>query len=345
MRGMGRVFRRDSIWWIAYFRRGREFRESSASTVKRDAVNLLKQRLTRRSLAAEDKLMFEDLVELIVNDYKVNSRRSMDTTRYRIKHLHEFFSLSRVIDITVGRIRSYRVSRLEEGAAPSTINRELACLKRMLSLALEDDLISKAPKVPMLEGERVREGFVDAKRFAQLVPFLPGHLRGFIEFLYLSGWRKGEAQKLEWRNVSLKDRLITLSRKNSKSKQPRILPLTGRLLDVIQELNKVRRLDCPYVFHRAGQQIRDFRWSWERACRESGNEGLLVHDLRRSAARNLRRAGVAESVAMKITGHRTASVFKRYDISDERDVREAMERLEHGQNTDNFRNDATDENG
>ena len=345
MRGMGRVFKRGPVWWISYYRKGREYRESSDSTVKGAAVELLKKRLIRKSSIGEEKLMFEDLIELIVDDYKVNSRRSTDTTQFRIKHLREFFGLTRVIDITVGKVRAYRVYRLDEKASPSTINRELACLKRMLSLALEDDLITKAPKVPMLEGEKIREGFVDVEQFGALVARLPEYLRPFTEFLYYTGWRKGEAQKLVWKSVSLKDRVITLPRRDSKSKKPRTLPLSGRLLEVIQDQAKVRRLDCPYVFNREGNQIRDMTWAWGKACKESGNEGLLVHDLRRSAARNLRRAGVAESVAMKITGHKTASVFKRYDISDEKDVREAMERLQHGQNTDNFQKEEKRQDG
>ncbi len=334
MRGMGRLYKRGPVWWIAYYRRGREYRESSESTRKRDAVDLLKKRLTRKSSIVEDKLMFEDLVELILDDYTVNQRRS--TITHRLKHLGESFSLTRVVDITVGKIRAYRMARLEEGAAPSTINRELACLKRMFALALEDDLIAKAPKVPRLAGENIREGFVDDEQFARLLIHLPPHLHGLVEFLYYCGWRKGEALKLVWKSVNLKDRLITLPRKDSKSNQPRILPLAGRLLAIIQEQSKVRHLDCPYVFNRAGRQIKDFRDAWQTACEAAGVKGLLIHDLRRSAARNLRRAGVAESVAMKITGHKTPSIFKRYDITDEKDIREAINRLEHGQKADNL---------
>jgi integrase len=89
-----------------------------------------------------------------------------------------------------------------------------------------------------------------------------------------------------------------------------------------------RRLDCRYVFHDEGHMIGDFRKAWKTACKKSGLEGTLVHDLRRCAARNLSRAGVPEAVAMEITGHKTRSMYRRYRIVDERDLREATERLQ-----------------
>lgn len=108
---------------------------------------------------------------------------------------------------------------------------------------------------------------------------------------------------------------------NSKNKEARILPLTGRLWEVIQERVRARRLDCTQVFHHDGRKIGDFKKAWATACKKSGLEGTLVHDLRRCAARNLSRDGVPEAVAMEITGHKTRSMYRRYRIVDERDLR------------------------
>ena len=83
----------------------------------------------------------------------------------------------------------------------------------------------------------------------------------------------------------------------------------------------------PWVFHRSEEQIRNFRKAWANACRTAGVPGRLFHDLRRCAARNLRRAGISESVAMKITGHVTPSILKRYDIVDETDIKTEFGKL------------------
>jgi integrase len=90
---------------------------------------------------------------------------------------------------------------------------------------------------------------------------------------------------------------------------------------------KARRLDSELIFHRSGRPIGDFRKRWLHACRAAGVEGRLLYDLRRTAVRNMVRAGVDPAIAMKISGHRTRAVFDRYNIVDERDVRDAFHRV------------------
>ena len=334
MRGIGRIFRRGSMWWIAYYHRGKEYRESSGLESEPQARKLLKKRLGeinggRFIGPQEDRLTFDDLVGDLVNDFKINDKRSLSTALYRVSHLKQFFGLGHAIDITTDRIRSYQTHRLEEGASRATVNREVACLRRMLSLAVESEKLSRKPRFKMLDGEKVRQGFLEHGDFLVLLCNLPGHLKPPVEFLYFSGWRKGEALKLEWKDVDLEGRVVRLRIENSKNKESRVLPLTGRLWEIIQGRAKERRSDCPYVFHRDGREIKNFRNAWETALKKSGLERMLVHDLRRCAARNLSRAGVPESVAMEITGHKTRSMYRRYRIVDERDLREATERLQH----------------
>jgi len=121
---------------------------------------------------------------------------------------------------------------------------------------------------------------------------------------------------------------IRLRPENSKNKTPRIIPLTGRLLEIITRASAERRLDCRFVFHRGGESIGDFRKAWRAACKAAGLDTLILHDLRRSGITNMRRAGIDESTAMKISGHKTVSVFRRYKIEGTRDMSEGLERLD-----------------
>jgi integrase len=84
----------------------------------------------------------------------------------------------------------------------------------------------------------------------------------------------------------------------------------------------------PYVFHNEGQPIGDFRDSWSKACKAAGVAGKLVHDLRRTAVRNMERAGASRSVAMRISGHKTESIYKRYAVTNEKDLAEGIKRIE-----------------
>ena len=332
MRGIGRVFKRGPAWWIAFYHRGAEIRQSSHSESEAQARKLLKKRLgeinSGRFTPDEDRLTFEDMVRDLVNDYQVNGRRSLKTVLYYIPHLRGFFGLDRAIDITPDRVRAYQTHRLQEGVSNATVNREVAILGRMLSLAMSAGKISRRPRFQMLEENNVRQGFLEHGDFLTLLGNLPDHLKPLVGFLYFSGWRKGEALKLEWRDVDLSGKVVRLRSENSKNKEARILPLTGRLWEIIQERARERRLDCPSVFHHESRKLGEFKKAWKTACKRSGHEGTLVHDLRRCAARNLSRAGVPETVAMEITGHKTRSMYRRYRIVDEKDLREATEKLQ-----------------
>lgn len=346
MKGVGRVFQRGSVWWIAFYHRGREIRESARSQSEAQARKLLKRRVgeisSGRFIIDEEKTTFEELVTDLKNDYQVNGKRSLSSVLHYLPHLRGFFGFDRAVDITPDRVRAYQSQRLGEAAANATVNREVATLGRMLSLAIDAGKLSRKPRFQMLAENNVRQGFLEHGDFLKLLGNLPEHLRPLLEFLYLSGWRKGEAIKLEWRDVDLNGKVVRLRIENSKNKEARVLPLTGRLLEIMEERKTGRRLDCSRVFHHKGKPLKEFRKTWKTACIASGlgrietladgkrkkYVGTIVHDLRRCAARNLSRAGVPEAVAMEITGHKTRSMYRRYRIVDERDLREATARLQ-----------------
>jgi len=140
--------------------------------------------------------------------------------------------------------------------------------------------------------------------------------------------RNGAAKKLEHKYVDLEAQVIRLPIELSKNKKGLTIPLSGRLLLLVESAWNNRSLDCPYLFHHKGEPIGDFRKAFDAACAAAGLQGILPHDLRRSAVRNFIRAGVKESVAMRLSGHRTRSVFDRYNIVSEDDLIDASTKLQ-----------------
>ena len=209
-----------------------------------------------------------------------------------------------------------------DGAAPATLRRELAVLKRMLRLSS-----GRLPRVPLVDMPRVdnaRQGFFEEEDLQALLPHLPSHARNLVEFLYLTGWRSGEAFRLQWGDVDWKHQTVLL--RDSKNREPRIFPFKyhARLEEVLRQQREFVSLwerrhgrICTAVFPWGGHSMKKLRRSWQRACTAAGMPGRLLHDFRRTAVRNLIRAGVQQAVAMKITGHKTDSIFRRYLIVDE----------------------------
>ncbi len=333
MRGLGNIFKRGSVWWIRYSYRGRDYRESSRSDSEASARRLLKKRLGeigrgRLVGPSEDRVTFDDLANALVTDYQVNGKRSIRSAQLSLWHLERSIGPYRAVDITSERVKAHILRRQKEGAANASINRELACLKRAFSLAIKSGRLAGTPYIPMLDENNARQGFLDHGSFLALRQALPDYLKDPITFLYLSGWRVGEMRTLEWRDVDLDGNVIRLRPENSKNKSSRTLPLSGELREIIERAKKTRRLDCRFVFHRDGEAIGDFRKAWEHACDAAGLLGVIVHDLRRTAVRNMVRAGVSERVAMALSGHKTRSIFDRYNIVSEADLVDAAERLQ-----------------
>jgi integrase len=333
IRGLGRIFRRGPVYWIAYSYRGKEYRESARSESESQARKLLKKRIGETSAGTfigpnEERLAFESMAAMLVTDYQINGMRSIATLRGLIRHLRYSFAMTKAIDITPERIAAYVAHRQSEGGANASINRELAALKRMFNLAVRARRLSHAPYIAMLTENNARQGFVDHAGFIALRQALPEYLKDPITFLYFSGWRSGEMKALEWRDVDLDGRVVRLRPEISKSQEGRVLPLAGELFEVAQRARVKRRPDCPFVFHDHGQPIGNFRKAWRTACDTAGLDRILVHDLRRTAVRNLVRAGVPDRVAMSLSGHKTRSIFDRYNIVSESDLVAASERLQ-----------------
>jgi integrase len=212
-------------------------------------------------------------------------------------------------------------------------------LGKLFRLADDNGKVARAPRIRMLREADARSGFVELARFEAIVRRMPEPHALALKVAYALGWRRGEVFELEWRHADLERGVLRLEPGETKTKEGRTAFLPPDLAEElrvhrarVEVLQRQLGRVLPDVFvwlkgRRAGRRIGDFRKTWVRACREAGAPGLLVHDLRRSGIRNMVRAGIAEHTAMKISGHRTRSVFDRYDIVSEGDLREAAQKL------------------
>jgi len=194
-------------------------------------------------------------------------------------------------------------------------------------------LLPSIPKIRRLPENNTRQGFFERPDLEAVVAALPDYLRDFTRFAYLTGWRKGEIISLRWTDVDRNAGVIRLRPEAAKTGRGRMVVLEGDLAELIDRRWEARLFAkgsnpgvAVFVFHRDGRPVGDFGKAWATTCRAAGVPDKLFHDLRRTAARNMVRAGVPERVAMAITGHITRSMFDRYNIVSEDDLRLASQK-------------------
>lgn len=360
---MGSLYRRGNIWWLAYSRNGKQHCESSGSKLKTDAKTLLARREGKIADGVPvtpkmGRVTYDQGAADLLNDYKVNGRRSYDVVERRLsKHLAPFFTGRKMADITTPLVRAYVVDRQRQGVvhhrtgerigdvSNAEINRELALLKRMFSLAIKGGLLMHRPHIELLKENNVRKGFFEVEQLASVLAHLPSEVAPVIRFAAITGWRiASEVLPLEWRNVDFDAGEVRLDAGTTKNDEARVFPFTTELRALLQEREAEReRLQkagfvFPMVFFREVAEGRGgdkkprpiiaFGKSWRSACKDAGCPGRIPHDLRRTAIRTMVRKGIPERVAMMLSGHKTRSVFERYNIVSQADLREAARKLD-----------------
>jgi hypothetical protein len=249
-------------------------------------------------------------------------------------------------------VTAYITYRQDQKAANSTINNELAALSRMFTLGIRADKVASKPYIGKLALNNIRKGFFEWEQLYAVLQKLPADLQPATETAYITGWRiHDEIFTRQKHHADLKGRgWLRLDANESKNAEGRNFPFTARLREIIEgQLERTKALEkasgriIPWLFHRNGKPIKTFRRSWLTACVQAGlgtevrsSNGKLIkkigtripHDFRRTAVRNLERAGVSRSDAMKMVGHRTESIYRRYAISDERSMKEAAVKLD-----------------
>jgi integrase len=363
---MGSIYKRGAVFWIQYYRNGKPYRESTKSKKESDAKKLLRLRegeLAQGKLPSItfERVKFDELAEDFLRDYRINQKKSLERAEISVKHLKKRFEGCPVPQITSPQIQAYIEKRmkwycnkcrkkfdaqdecpfcgnddLKQGAANATINRELSALKRMLNIGARQTppKVDRVPYIPMLKENNVRKGFFEHAEFVVLRAELPNYLKGLVTFAYKTGWRVSEIKGLKWNQVDLDNGIVRLETGDTKNDEGRTVYLDDELQGVFHgqwELRKKSRKLTPFVFPNEDgtERIRDFRGSWQKACKNAKIGKRLFHDFRRTAVRNMIRSGIPERVSMMISGHKTRTIFDRYNIVNDADLKLASQKQEH----------------
>jgi integrase len=340
-KGGGTIRKRGRIWWVQVCVDGQVTRQSSRSEKYEDAVRLRNKLLGQKVRGELGGRIVRPTVNGLLDYFLKCLKVRVRPATFKIQklvldaRLRSYFGNMKGDAITSQRLLTYREQRAEEGAKASTINRELSLLRNCLRTAahaapalLNPECI---PRFPITnEDAFARQGFLEDAQFDRLRSELPEYLEPLAVVAYNTGIRKGELLKVEWEQVDFSSKVVRLYRGATKTGDPRTVPMIGNMEQVLLKARTERDQywpDCPWVFNRLGDRLKDFRGAWESACDRAGINGLLFHDLRRSGARNLSRAGVPERTIMAITGHKTRAMFDRYNIVSESDLADAADKM------------------
>jgi len=359
--GFGSIYERpgSSRLWIAYYHEGKQYRESCGSDDRKKAERLLKRRTKETGLGRPVQASKNVTLRALRRLHEADSNSKGNTSGKEIArawgHLENFFGEgAKATAITAIRLEEYVKHRDGEGVKPSTIRNELAAIKRAFNLARKKEVLlgSEVPAFPTVTVRNQKRGFFSEQEMEAIKAHLPADVADAIEFFYVIGWRSSEVTGLQWSQVELGAQSIRIE--ETKNKEPRTLPY-GALPQLVTLIEKRRRISdetqkrrgliVTHVFSRDGEPIKSFRTTWITACIAAGlgqvvrNEaGRVVrialktpHDFRRTAARNLLRAGVPEKTIMAVCGWKSRSVFDRYSVIDEVMIAEGLAKLAKAQ--------------
>lgn len=344
------------FWWYAFVFKGQRIQRSAKVENRREAENIEKAAWVQHARSevgigekpkAERKAIGQ-LLDALESDFKARKKDS-------VKNLNligivrsdlgdrwaDTLTTASVTDY-VSELRKSKNSkqkgRRSKSLANSTIKHRLQVLAsayELENIAREDVRMEplRVPRFPKLsEQGNERSGFLGRAQFDVLCSHLSADLRDFALFAYITGWRKNAVATLEWSDV--RDGNIYLRGVKSKNGKPYYVPVVGELVQLIERRKELRSVKTDsgvllsaIVFHRGGDPIVEFRKAWKSACKKADCEGRIFHDLRRSAARNLIRSGVTKDVCKQVGGWKTDSMFTRYNVTAEEDLRDAMQKV------------------
>jgi integrase len=305
------------------------------------------------------RVTIDELLDALKDDFELRGKLSVQNASH-LRQAVKCFQGRLAVALTPEQIDAHKKKLLGEGVKPATINRPLQLIRQAFKLAIRRRHLSTPPDFQLLsEKGNERRGFLSEQEFRALLAYLPADLQDLVLFCYVTGTRRGEATSLTWKMLESGE--LHIPGDICKNRRARTVPISGKLVGIIERRQAARRIDekatvrmAEYIFHRNGEDgpIGEFKKSWARAavaahlgvmiCRKCKSEGSalecskcetptyyrgrVMHDLRRSAARNMTQAGIPREVAKTLTGHVSDSMWERYNIVITSDARAALEK-------------------
>jgi integrase len=325
------------IYWIEYRNAEGVRRRERIGPNKSLAETTIMKRLVARAEGRlldkkkDDKVRFDQLVGWFLALHEIKRKSSFDRDKRSLDKLIGFFKTKLASQITPALISEYQAHRLAEksyrgeNTKPATVNRETACLKTMFNKAIRDGKLEKNPMrgVKLLAENNERDRVLSPKEWEDYKANCPAWYLPIAITAYRTAMRKGEILNLTTSRLDLKEGFIRLKAEDTKTGYGRAIPVHPELMEVIKEALKVRPLSCSFVFHRDGSPFtpHDIRLAHEKVCKEAGISGFVFHDFRHTCINNWRKDGHDYFKIMAVSGHKTISVFKRYNLVDEAELR------------------------
>lgn len=327
-RGDGTLFKRGRIYYYAYFESGKQIQRST-KTDRFDEAKKWRDRYLGKKLRGEvnsavDRVSCGQLLDDLLAHSRTRCREyTVKVWEWTINaNVRPAFGHLKAASLTSDQFKAYREKRLADGKSNTTVNRELALLRMALNLGRKQTppKVHIVPYFPMAKEDNARQGFMEDGEYAALRDALEDvGLRALFVTAYHTGMRRGELLAIRVEQVDLEQGFITLRAAETKGGKARVVPIfEGDMKTLIAAA--IAESQDGYLFTRKGRRILNFKGAWKAATDAAKLPGFLFHSLRRTAVRNLRRAGVSQIVRMAISGHRTTSMEQRYNICDTDDL-------------------------
>jgi len=281
------------------------------------------------------QITFEEAVDSFL-EHSRTRKRSFKRDLILVGHLKGFFGGITLANLTPEMLEKYQAHRLQNAVkqgkklSGATVNRECACFKAVIRRAIRNRRLDFNPIAGFeFLPETPRNRTLAAEEYKRLQASCSPHMRTMVQLAYVTGMRRNEILGLRWDQVNFDEGFISLKAEDTKTHEAREIPLDADLIDLLQKVP--RTLNNPHVFTFRGRSLSDPKGAFRMACKRAGIADFHFHDLRHCAVTNFRKAGVPRHTIMSISGHKTESVFNRYDRIDRDDRREALKSLRrHG---------------